>query len=222
MNINKTFFITKSYYYHFRGESINNVQYINQLDFVSNAYKFKSNLAFLLFNQIDLEYQKKIDNDNCLLFSLGVYYGDYSSKPVTITNKGEASFRSFVKFNTSYLKSFFQKKHHHLRIKTGLNFRAGYETLFGGYYKSIFFTGTEYIDRYESIYVNNYLFDLGANIGLRYQFDVSKRLVLMSEFSYTFYPLLYDKKNPAYNWNSGPSRHVLQLSFGLGFGFGKK
>jgi hypothetical protein len=64
-NYDKTLFITKSYYYHFRGESINNIQYINQLDFVSNSYKFKNNLAMLVFNQIDFDYQKKIDNDNC-------------------------------------------------------------------------------------------------------------------------------------------------------------
>ncbi len=221
-NYNKTFFITKSYYYHFRGESINNVQYINQLDFVSNSYKIKNNLALLVFNQIDFEYQKKIKNDNCILFSLGVYYADHSTKPILKIKKGEASFRSFIKFNTSFLKSIYQNQTHHLRIKAGLNFRVGHEVLFGGYYISKFFTGTEYIDKYETIYVTKKLFDLGVNSGIRYQFDMGKRLALTSEFSYIFYPLIYDKENPSYNWSSGASRHVLQLSFGVGFGFGEK
>jgi len=221
-NYNKTFFCTKSYYYHFRGESLNNVQYINQSDFVSNSDKIKGNLALLVFNQIDFEYQKTYDNDNGLLFSLGIYYADHSSKSILITKKGEASLRTFVKFNASYLKSIYQKNHQHLRIKAGLNFRAGEEVLFAGYYKSLFFTGKEYVDLYESYFVNKTLLDLGVNLGLRYQFDVGKRLALASEFSYTFYPLVYDKKDPVYNWNSGPSRHVLQLSLALGFGFGKK
>ncbi len=194
-----SFSFNTTFYNFLNGEPTFQTKYLNQ--------------SLTIFNSFGVNFSRKINNKN--LWGLqSDYHAFVNRTPLDEMLKGTYSERHFLDVRGNYSRQLVGKSGSRLFSGFGLSLRLGEEVIFGNYFLSGNFG--------ETFVRAKTLFDLGLSTGLKYNYHIGQNFHLYAKLSYTFYLLTLDSKDENYEWDRGPTRHMLALSIGFGFNYGEE
>lgn len=179
--------------------------------YYDKTYKAWSPLSF------GITYNRKITSEKYFGLSADLYYFE-TNKGVLELKPGNYTERSYLLVSGYYYKQFYRGKRSQSLVFGNANIRLGYETVHAGHNVNIH---PDFI-WYESFSISKNLIDFGLSIGVKHQYYFGNRSDLSLELKYTAYPYTFDKKNPVYSWDKGPTWQTLTFSIGYGINWGKE
>jgi hypothetical protein len=198
--LKNSLYFRSAVYYHYDGEPI--IQ-------LKNFKKRAPTQPLLRFypTSLSIGYQRQLNNENFLSISFDLL-DKVNLKDFINIEKGHYINRSSLALKIQYLNCIFKAKKQMIFLTTGIVFRGGDKVSLEEY---VFYNG-----KLVEILTNTTLYrDFGILLGLKYQYDFSKKFGAIVQFNHTFYAFSLKQNNTKFSI----SRNVSFLSFGLAYNF---
>lgn len=187
-----------SYYYLYDSTPVLQINHISERPSASSSFGMK--------------YLRRIDEKNGWSTSLS-FYNYVLRKPSELIEQGEILSRFFFLGEMSYSRNLLTTEKGLVNVTMGISTRVGEEialvTLIpadqGGYSGSF-------------VHARG-LLDLGIPLSIEFTRMFGDYFHIQTSLSHTFFPLIYNKKEPLYEWDNGSPRNMTTLTFGLGVNF---
>ncbi len=189
---------TFSYYYLYDSTPITQLPHLDKRRSTSSSF--------------GLRYIRRINQNHGWSASLCFYNFVSQTRPESV-NQGDILSRYFFLFQSSYHRTILIRPNGTVDATVGLSYRIGQEIAHINYIEA---QGGGFS---EGIILFRGLFDIGLPIGIEATRLLGKHFHIKARFSHTFFPYLYYKKEPYYQWDKGSPRNMTSLTFGIGVNF---